>query len=58
MVLGAFSDSLVVKNLPADAEDMGSISDPTRWGATKPVRHNYWACALEPGDRNYWAHVP
>ena len=22
--------------------------DPTCRGATKPVRHNYWACALEP----------
>ena len=22
--------------------------DPTCPGATKPVRHNYWACALEP----------
>ncbi|KAJ8791477.1 hypothetical protein J1605_004282 [Eschrichtius robustus] len=22
--------------------------DPTCHGATKPVRHNYWACALEP----------
>ena len=21
--------------------------DPTWCGATKPVRHNYWACALE-----------
>ena len=27
-------------------------------GATKPVRHNYWACALEPTSDNYWAHVP
>ena len=22
--------------------------DPTCWGATKPVRHNYWACVLQP----------
>ena len=22
--------------------------DPTYRGATKPVRHNYWACTLEP----------
>ena len=22
--------------------------DPTYRGATKPMRHNYWACALEP----------
>ena len=38
--------------------------DPTCHGATKPVRHNYWACALEPEAttteptcHNYWAHV-
>ena len=27
--------------------------DPTCRGATKPVRHNYWACALEPASHNY-----
>ena len=32
--------------------------DPTCCGATKPMRHNYWACALEPASHNYWAHVP
>ena len=32
--------------------------DPTCHGATKPVRHNYWACTLEPASHNYWAHVP
>ena len=32
--------------------------DPTCYGATKPVRHNYWACALEPVSHNYWARVP
>ena len=26
--------------------------DPTCHGATKPVRHNYWACALEPASHN------
>ena len=31
--------------------------DPTGRGATKPVLHNYWACALEPTSHNYWAHV-
>ena len=31
--------------------------DPTRCGATKSVRHNYWACALEPVSHNYWACV-
>ena len=32
--------------------------DPTCHGATKPLCHNYWACALEPASHNYWAHVP
>ena len=27
--------------------------DPTCHGATKPVRHNYRACALEPASHNY-----
>ena len=31
--------------------------DPTCRGATKPVRHSYWACALEPASHNYWARV-
>ena len=31
---------------------------PTCHGATKPVRHHYWACAVEPTSHNYWAHVP
>ena len=26
--------------------------------ATKPMCHNYWAWALDPGTRNYCAHVP
>ena len=29
--------------------------DPTCHGATKPVSHNYWACALEPALHNYWS---
>ena len=32
--------------------------DPTCWRATKPVHHNYWACALEPASHNYWACEP
>ena len=40
--------------------------DPTCCGATKPMCHNYWACAPEPASHNYWspcattteAHVP
>ena len=31
--------------------------DPTCRGATKPVCHNYWACALQPVSHNYWAHA-
>ena len=29
--------------------------DPTCRGATKPMRHNYWACALEPASHSYWS---
>ena len=29
--------------------------DPTCHGATKPMRHSYWACALEPVSHNYWS---
>ena len=29
--------------------------DPTCHRATKPMRHNYWACALEPMSHNYSA---
>ena len=32
--------------------------DPACCGTTKPVRHNYWACALEPVSHNYWARTP
>ena len=32
--------------------------DPTCHGATNPMRHNYWDCALEPASHNYWARVP
>ena len=32
--------------------------DPTCHGAPKPMRHNYWACAVEPVSHNYWAHEP
>ena len=31
--------------------------DPTCRGATKPVHHNYWACALEPASHSYWAYT-
>ena len=32
--------------------------DPTCHGATKPVCHNYWACALGPMSHNCWARMP
>ena len=31
--------------------------DPTCRGATKPMRHNYWACTLEPASHNYWGSM-
>ena len=31
--------------------------DPTCHGAADPIHHSCWACALEPGSRNYWACV-
>ena len=51
----------VVKNLPANAGDIGSTlvwEDPTCRRATKPVHHNYWACTLKQRNHNYWAHAP
>ena len=56
-----FPGGAVVKNLPANAGDTVRAvvgEDPTCCGATKPVRHNYRAWALEPVSRNYWACVP
>ena len=46
-----FPGGAVVKNLPANAGDWVQAlvrEDPKCCGATKPVHHNYWACALEP----------
>ena len=56
--------SLVVQwlriHLPMQGTRVQALAreDPTCHEATKPVRHNYWACALEPMRHNYWAHVP
>ena len=39
-----FPGGAVVKNLPANAGDMGSspgLEDPTCCGAAKPASHNY-----------------
>ena len=29
--------------------------DPTCHWAPKPMLHNFWICALEPGGHNYWS---
>ena len=53
--------SLVVQwlriRLPMQGTRVRSLvrEDPRCHGATKPERHNYWACALEPVSRNYWS---
>ena len=55
-----FPGGAVVKNPPANAGDTGSSPGPGKShmrGATKPMPHNYWACALEPVSHNYWVHV-
>ena len=46
--------------LPMQGTRVGALvqEDPTCHRAAKPVRHNCWACALEPASHNYWAHVP
>ena len=47
--LRGFPSGPVVKSLPANAEDTGSIwEDPMCRGATKSMHPNYWACSLEP----------
>ena len=60
-VNGGFPGGPVVKNLPANAGDTGSVPGLGRsympYGASKPVCHNCWACALEPTNHNYWAHA-
>ena len=51
-----FPGGAVVENLPANAGNMGSSPGPGRsacHAATKPVCHNYGACALEPTSHNY-----
>ena len=47
-------------HLPKQGTRVQSLvrEDPTCHGATKPVRHNYWACSLEPASHNYWACMP
>ena len=52
---GSFPDGSVVNNLPANAEDTGSILNLGRshMRATNLVHRNCSACALEPGSYNY-----
>ena len=33
------------------------LVDSTWHGATKPVHHNNWVCALEPESHSYWPYV-
>ena len=48
-------DGAVVKNLPANAGDMGSIPGPQE--DSKPVPHSYWSLhALEPVLHNQRSH--
>ena len=46
--------------LPMQGTQVRSLvrEGPTCRGATEPVHHNYWACALEPASHNYWACEP
>ena len=58
---GDFPGGAVVRTcLPMPGTQVRALvrEDPTCRGATKPMRHNYWACALEPVSHNYWARVP
>ena len=47
-------------HLPTQGTQVRALvrEDPTCRGATKPMRRNDWACALEPASYNYWAHAP
>ena len=60
----AIGTSLVAQwlriRLPMQGTRIWSLvwEDPTCHGATKPVHHHYWACALPPVSHNYWARVP
>ena len=53
-----FPGDSVLKNLPANAGDMGLISGLGRSHMPRSKHHNYWACAREPRSCNYWAHAP
>ena len=46
--------------LPMQGTEVWSLvlEDPTCHRATKLLHHNYWVCALDLGNSNYWAHTP
>ena len=59
IVFMGFPGGPVVKNPPANAGDTGSTPGLGRSHiprANKPVRHSYWACALEPVLCNKRSH--
>ena len=45
----------LIIRLPVQGTQVQALvwEDPICRGATKPVRHNYQACALEPASQNY-----
>ena len=54
-----FPSGSVIKSLPANAGDTGSIAGAE--GSHMPsskyksIRHTCWACAVEPGNHSYWS---
>ena len=58
VILQDFPSGSVVKSLPANEGDMGSIPGPHAAEQLSPVYHGYWACVLEHESHNPWTHVP
>ena len=59
-LLWGFPGGSVVKTPPANVRNTSLIPDlgrSTCLGATKPVSHICWACALGPGNQKYWVHI-
>ena len=55
-----FPGGLVVKSPPGNSGNTSSIPGLRRsmcFGASKPLRHSYWVCALEPGSCNYCSTI-
>ena len=40
------------------SSDSTVAAHATSPGASKPVHHNYWACAVEPGSQSIHFHIP